>query len=82
MLVCLKIADSPGLDALKSAISAVRLMDKRYLPRGEPQWTCRVWVKEVLHVLVKRNHIGLPKSVGKHQRPLAFFPSVGFLTSI
>jgi hypothetical protein len=74
MLVCLKVADSPGLDALKSAASAVRLMDKRYLPRGEPRWTCRVWVKEVISALVTSRLIRLSISVGKHRRNL--HPSV------
>ncbi|KAL2176139.1 uncharacterized protein P884DRAFT_245810 [Thermothelomyces heterothallicus CBS 202.75] len=63
MLVFLKIAKSPGLDALRYAASAVRLTDKRALPPGEPRWTCRVWVKEVLRVMEENQFIKLPMSI-------------------
>lgn len=53
MVVCLKIANFPGAEALDYCSSSVGLMDPRYLPRSERQWTCRVWVKEVLRVLDK-----------------------------
>jgi hypothetical protein len=66
MVVCLKIANSPGLTALHSAASAVRLMVIDQLPAGEHQWNSRVWVKEVLSVLAKRGCIQLPWRLGKH----------------
>ncbi|KAK3306158.1 uncharacterized protein B0T15DRAFT_219257 [Chaetomium strumarium] len=60
MVVCLKIATSPGLTALHSAASAVRLMENEHLPDGEHQWNSRVWVKEVLSALAKRGYIQMP----------------------
>ncbi|KAK4237070.1 hypothetical protein C8A03DRAFT_35001 [Achaetomium macrosporum] len=68
MVVCLKIANSPGLTALHSAASAVRLMDNGQLPHGEPQWTSRVWVKEVLYILAKRGCIQMPWGLDKIER--------------
>ncbi|KAL2169000.1 hypothetical protein VTG60DRAFT_6573 [Thermothelomyces hinnuleus] len=60
MVACLKIAGSPGMAALEYAASAVPLMDDRCLPRGESQWTSRVWVKEVLNLLERKRYIRLP----------------------
>ncbi|KAH9897350.1 hypothetical protein F4778DRAFT_782938 [Xylariomycetidae sp. FL2044] len=60
LVVCLKIADSPGIDALEYCASQVRLMDPRFIPRGERQWTCRVWVKEILLVLHNNGYLRLP----------------------
>ncbi|KAK3375655.1 hypothetical protein B0T24DRAFT_525298 [Lasiosphaeria ovina] len=59
LVVVLKIARSPGRDALEfcANIDNVGLMDPRRLPPGEIQWTCRVWVKEVLKVLQKKGYI-------------------------
>ncbi|KAH8752981.1 hypothetical protein F5883DRAFT_651138 [Diaporthe sp. PMI_573] len=31
------------------------LMERRHLPRGEPQWTCRIWVKTVLAKVAEDN---------------------------
>ncbi|CAJ2507752.1 Uu.00g089380.m01.CDS01 [Anthostomella pinea] len=63
MVVFLAIASSPGVQQLESLASSIRLMDKRYLPKGESQWTCRVWVKDFL-VALHRNHlIRLPESI-------------------
>lgn len=39
-------------------------MDTRYLPRGERQWTCRVWVKQLLKLLHDNRYIQLPWSLG------------------
>ncbi|ROV92533.1 hypothetical protein VSDG_06699 [Cytospora chrysosperma] len=37
------------------------LMDPRYpIPRGEPRWTCRVWVKTVLEMAEHQRYIRLP----------------------
>ncbi|KAI0449741.1 hypothetical protein F5B21DRAFT_493395 [Xylaria acuta] len=60
MVVVLKIGSSVSLRALDAYASSVHLMDPRYLPRGEVQWTCRVWVKEVLHLLHNAQLITLP----------------------
>lgn len=64
MVVVLKIADSPGIDILRQCAASVHLMDPRYLPQGENEWTCRVWVKEVLNSLHKYRYIELPMDVG------------------
>ncbi|KAI1745672.1 hypothetical protein F4680DRAFT_443143 [Xylaria scruposa] len=63
MVVVLKIGSSVSLRALDAYASSVHLMDPRYLPRGEVQWTCRVWVKEVLYLLHKAQLISLPCSL-------------------
>ncbi|KAI2627300.1 hypothetical protein GGS26DRAFT_561307 [Hypomontagnella submonticulosa] len=63
MVVVLKIADSPGLEALKSCASSVHLMDPNYLPQGESRWTCRVWVKELMTSLHRNRYIELPSGV-------------------
>ncbi|KAK4446310.1 hypothetical protein QBC34DRAFT_383463 [Podospora aff. communis PSN243] len=60
LVVILKIAHTPGMDALEFCANSVHLMDPRYLPPGERQWTCRVWVKEVLRLLNKSGYIKLP----------------------
>ncbi|KAK3386431.1 hypothetical protein B0H63DRAFT_520533 [Podospora didyma] len=60
MIVLLKIADSPGFAAIDYCSQLVSLMDPRYLPKGERQWTCRVWVKEVLASLHENSYIQLP----------------------
>ena len=42
------------------------LMERRHLPRGEPQWTCRVWVKTVLAKVAQDNQSKtLTKDLGK-----------------
>lgn len=64
MVVVLKIANSPGMDAVESCTDSVRLMDDRHLPSGERQWTCRVWVKEILKALHRTGYIRLPADVG------------------
>ncbi|KAK3332700.1 hypothetical protein B0T19DRAFT_482908 [Cercophora scortea] len=63
MVVCMKIADLADRSAFEACASSVRLMDRRYLPRGEPQWTCRVWVKEVLLTLDRSRYIALPLTI-------------------
>lgn len=68
LVVALNIARSPGLEALESCAGAVRLMDSRYLPRGESKWTCRVWVKEVLGLLQSKGYIGLPADLDTIER--------------
>ncbi|TRX97952.1 hypothetical protein FHL15_001162 [Xylaria flabelliformis] len=60
MVVVLKIGSSVSLRALDTYASSVHLMDPRYLPRGEVQWTCRVWVKEVLYLLHDARLVSLP----------------------
>lgn len=46
--------------------AVTHLMDRRYLPTGEPQWTCRVWVKTVLARAAQGNQsMILPASLGK-----------------
>lgn len=45
--------------------SVTNLMNPRALPRGEPRWTCRVWVKTVLAKAQAQNYIKLPASLGK-----------------
>lgn len=65
MVACLKIADSPGAQVVDAAADAVGLMDRRYLPSSEPQWTCRVFVKQVLQRLHNKRHIELPMDVGE-----------------
>ncbi|KAI1160385.1 hypothetical protein F5B18DRAFT_507709 [Nemania serpens] len=60
MVVVLKIGSSISFRALDAYASSVHLMDPRYLPRGEIQWTCRVWVKEVLNLLHNAQLISLP----------------------
>ncbi|KAI1460435.1 hypothetical protein F4805DRAFT_454857 [Annulohypoxylon moriforme] len=39
MVVVLKVANSPGIDALRACAASIHLMDPAYLPRGEPRWT-------------------------------------------
>jgi hypothetical protein len=65
MAACLKIAKSPGARVMADIADHVGLMDKRYLPIGEPQWTCRVFVKQVLQRLHDKGHIILPMSISK-----------------
>ncbi|KAK0704499.1 hypothetical protein B0H67DRAFT_591538 [Lasiosphaeris hirsuta] len=60
LVVVLKISHSPGIDAIEFCADAVRLMDRRHLPSGESQWTCRVWVKEVLATLRRKGYIRFP----------------------
>lgn len=66
MVVCLKIDNSPGMQALDQVTAAIALMDNRRLPPGEIQWTCRAWVKEVLVVLHQRRLIRLVVSISEH----------------
>ncbi|KAI0161247.1 hypothetical protein GGR57DRAFT_454085 [Xylariaceae sp. FL1272] len=63
MVMILKIGSSISPDVLKSHASSVHLMDPKYLPSGEPQWTCRVWVKEVLRMLQIAKVLILPCSI-------------------
>lgn len=65
MVACLKIADSPGIQVLDAAADSVGLMDPRSLPRDEPEWTCRVFVKQVIKRLRNDGRIDLPVSRGK-----------------
>ncbi|KGQ08668.1 hypothetical protein BBAD15_g5998 [Beauveria bassiana D1-5] len=48
---------------MKSIAAQVPLMDPRHIPRGEVQWTCRVWVKEVLRGLQRHQVIELPGTI-------------------
>ncbi|KAH7194488.1 hypothetical protein DER44DRAFT_889579 [Fusarium oxysporum] len=72
MVVCLKIVEAPTVEYLNHYASQIPLMDPSYLPAGESQWTCRVWVKETLKRLHKNSQIVLPahvdtiESYGKH----------------
>lgn len=50
---------------MKSIAAQVPLMDPRHIPRGEVQWTCRVWVKEVLRGLQRHQVIELPGTIGR-----------------
>ncbi|KAK4466048.1 hypothetical protein QBC42DRAFT_259892 [Cladorrhinum samala] len=68
MVVVLKIAQSLSIEALDQCARSVRLMDPKYLPRGERQWTCRVWVKEVLGVLHQNKYISLPADLNTIER--------------
>ncbi|KAK3989018.1 hypothetical protein QBC44DRAFT_308847 [Cladorrhinum sp. PSN332] len=52
----------------QSKKTAVPLMDRRYIPRGEPRWTCPVWVKEVLATLQKNGYIRLPADLATIER--------------
>ncbi|KAK3682891.1 hypothetical protein B0T22DRAFT_484909 [Podospora appendiculata] len=63
MVVCTKVADLADRRAFEACASSFRLMDHRYLPREEPQWTCRVWVKEVLLTLDRCRYIALPLTI-------------------
>ncbi|KAG4222453.1 hypothetical protein PC116_g29073 [Phytophthora cactorum] len=63
-IVILKIANSPGMDILRQYAGSIRLMDPRYLPHGEPEWTCRVWLKEVLKSLHNDRYITLDVDIG------------------
>lgn len=65
MVACLKIADAPRVEALHHFASQVPLMNPRHLPKREPQWTCRVWVKETLKVLQENRQIELPTDVAQ-----------------
>ncbi|KAK4222192.1 hypothetical protein QBC38DRAFT_401978 [Podospora fimiseda] len=70
-LVCvLKIGSSPGKENIERFAdrkyndkSYVHLMDPRYLPHGEQEWTCRVWVKEVLNAMANNRVMKLPADV-------------------
>jgi hypothetical protein len=68
MVACLKIASSPDPKALDAVAKSIHLMDRRYLPANEPQWTCRVWVKELLSKLHDKRYIVLPMGVDGIER--------------
>ncbi|KAI5456807.1 hypothetical protein BGZ63DRAFT_458066 [Mariannaea sp. PMI_226] len=68
MVVCLKIANAPRVETLHHFASQVPLMNPRHLPKREPQWTCRVWVKETLKVLHENHQIELPADVDTIER--------------
>ncbi len=74
LTVYLRICDSPELDAVKNCASSVHLIGPSYLPEGEPRWTCRVWVKEVLGLLERDDHLQAPSvrsgSKGAKRGPL------------
>lgn len=65
MIVCLKVADISYLEVIDRYVRAVPLMNPYKIPRGEPVWTCRVWVKEALKNLHAARVIRLPASLGK-----------------
>ncbi|KAK3943595.1 hypothetical protein QBC46DRAFT_35571 [Diplogelasinospora grovesii] len=63
MVVALMVAQPVTWEQVSFCAKSVRLMNPKYLPLGEPRWTCRVWVKEVIKALQKSNYISLPESV-------------------
>ncbi|RBR26209.1 uncharacterized protein FIESC28_00992 [Fusarium coffeatum] len=63
MVVCLMIAKSPKAEYLDHYASRIPLMNCSHLPAGEPQWTCRVWVKETLKALHEKGQIVLPADI-------------------
>jgi hypothetical protein len=67
MIVCLKIGDAPSPKAIGECVNRVPLMSRSRLPAGEPQWTCRVWVKEALNALHQYRVMNLPMGVSKLQ---------------
>ncbi|TWU72122.1 hypothetical protein ED733_002219 [Metarhizium rileyi] len=63
LVVCLKIDNAPSIQTLDRVACSVRLMDHAHLPWGETQWTCRVWVKEVLRALHENRQILLARNI-------------------
>ncbi|KAI1345431.1 hypothetical protein F5Y01DRAFT_320766 [Xylaria sp. FL0043] len=63
LITVFKIGGNISLQSLDACASSVPLMDPRYLPRGEVQWTCRVWVKEALRALQEAGLLSLPCSL-------------------
>ncbi|EQL02947.1 hypothetical protein OCS_01339 [Ophiocordyceps sinensis CO18] len=51
LVVCLKVSSLLSSADISHCLSAVPLMRRSRLPRHEPRWTCRVWVKEALNYL-------------------------------
>lgn len=64
LVICLRVARSPGRDILARCAESIRLMDARALPKNEPQWTCRVWAKQFLLSLSNARCIQLPTGIG------------------
>jgi hypothetical protein len=69
MVACLRIGNSPGIKVLKACADAIPLMNASSLPRNEPQWTCRVWVKNMLFNLGQYKYLKLPSDLGKYETP-------------
>ncbi|KEY64698.1 hypothetical protein S7711_02897 [Stachybotrys chartarum IBT 7711] len=63
MAVCLGVAASPSMDVLLACAQSIPLMDPRQIPRGEQQWTCRVFIKEFLNLMHVQGHVKLPGSI-------------------
>ncbi|KAM3435323.1 hypothetical protein MY4824_004904 [Beauveria thailandica] len=63
MTACLVLCRAPSIDNIKSIAAQVPLMDPRHIPRGEVQWTCRVWVKELLRGMQRHQVIELPGTI-------------------
>ncbi|KAM3456657.1 hypothetical protein MY3296_001612 [Beauveria thailandica] len=63
MTACLLLCRAPSINTIKSIAAQVPLMDPRHIPRGEVQWTCRVWVKEVLRGLQRHRVVDLPDMI-------------------
>ncbi|KAM0740278.1 hypothetical protein ACQRIT_005462 [Beauveria bassiana] len=63
MTACLVLCRAPSIDTIKSIAAQIPLMDPRHIPRGEVQWTCRVWVKELLSGLQRHQVIKLPGTI-------------------
>ncbi|KAI0899540.1 hypothetical protein F4806DRAFT_492533 [Annulohypoxylon nitens] len=57
MVVFLKVAESPGLDALKTCADSIHLMDPAHLPQGEILWTSQVYIMEVIRALCEKNFV-------------------------
>ena len=63
LTACLELGPAPRKEAIEWVAKAVPLMDKRGLPNGEPWWTCRVYVKEMLYLLWNKGYSKLPPGV-------------------
>ncbi|TVY34923.1 hypothetical protein LOCC1_G006403, partial [Lachnellula occidentalis] len=68
MVVVLKIGDVSSASAIDRSVSRVPLMSRSRLPPGEPQWTCRVYVKQALEALNQDRILRLPASVNQLER--------------
>lgn len=60
---CLELGAAPSREAMEWAAYAVPLMKKSGLPNGEPWWTCRVYVKEMLYLLWNKGYSKVPPGV-------------------
>ncbi|KAM3510129.1 hypothetical protein MY10362_000168 [Beauveria mimosiformis] len=63
LTACLILCRAPSVSTIKSIAAQVPLMDPRHIPHGEVQWTCRVWVNEVLRGLERQRMIKLPGTI-------------------